>query len=112
MIQVELKGLSEEFPSKMNMNEPDSWIEWRNLDLYDHSKQRSISEWFYVAACSPQYLEGATSLSAPEKRAIMVQDHFDEAALLEFSRKKFQSLSFDSWDDFYEKMTTEFIYED
>jgi hypothetical protein len=115
MIEVELKGLKNNGFGNENHYEDgkDSWIEWRLLDLVETESGRSItdSESFYVAACSPQYTS-MQQLSDQEKKAFLTQEVYNEEELKSFARSKFDQLSFEGWDDFYGKMSAEFIYED
>ena len=47
-----------------------------------------------------------------DSRAILIQDTYDEDRLLNFANEKIKHLQFVNWDDFYEKMSREFVYED
>jgi len=112
-MEVELRGLESVFPEE-NINDGHGyWIEWRALDLYDPVRRQKVSEWFYVAACSPRYLtDNPKGLSQDDQEQLLVQDVFNEEALVLFATKKFRALSFSSWDDFYDKMSKTFMYEE
>lgn len=111
MLSISFQGLGNEFNRELRPNNTNVWIRWRYLILFDHGTEQTISEWFYVAACSKEYIL-KNNLSKSEKEATLIQNDFDEDALLEFARGKFNAMSFKNWDDFYSQMSKSFVYED
>lgn len=111
MLTITFQGLGNEFNSDLHSNNDSTWIQWRHLILFDLGTGQNVAEWFYVAACSKEY-SLKNDLSEVEKVAMLVQDTYDEDALLEFAREKFDAMSFRDWDDFYTQMSKSFVYED
>lgn len=88
-------------------------ITWCSLSLTDMSTGTEISEWYYVSSCSIDYFrKNQEKLSKVEQNANLVQEVYDEDALNEFAKAKFAQMQFTDWDDFYKKMSQEFVYED
>lgn len=89
------------------------WVEWRALNLLDTLRGRGVAEEFWVAACDEHYCEQSVAKEFPDKRgAFLVQAEFGEVELEDFARRKFMKLSFMNFDDFFRKMSAEFIWED
>lgn len=107
MIEVKLQGFVESENTRQEIDNGTGWIEWRILDLADRDKVNP--EWFYVAACNQYYFD---KLPRDSRSGYFVQDMFDAGQLLSSVRKVFEKLTFDNWDDFYDKMSKHFMYED
>lgn len=113
MLIIKIEGLDIAEGTMHSNESQNQWIKWRSLKLRDTENGQIITEWFYVAACSPQYLSVNTSnLTASEHNAILVTDVFSEDDLLKFASAKFEKMHFTNWDDYYKKMEKEFAYED
>jgi hypothetical protein len=65
-------------------------------------------------ACNKTYFDEVSETEEwmKDSRAILIQDTYDEDRLLNFANEKIKHLQFVNWDDFYEKMSREFVYED
>jgi hypothetical protein len=87
------------------------WIEWRALSLVDNDNAAPIAEWFYVAACNRYYYDN-TIKNDNEQNGYFLQEVFDEAMLFRSALSEFNRLTFTDWDDFYDKMSKVFIYEE
>ena len=114
MLRIKLEGLLSEPDSHKATKDKQGWAEWRALQLIDEQQKSSVAEWFYVVACNQIYFDEVLIGEdwARESRAIQIQSHYDEKLLQEFADEKIKRLEFNSWDDFYEKMPQEFVYED
>ena len=113
MFSIDLLSIEKEFDDLKADNDDNSWIEWRYLEIIDNVSKRRVAEWFYVGACSQKYMvKNAIDLTEIEKKSIIIQEVFDEKALFDFAKEKFSRLEFNNWDEFYERMSKEFVHED
>lgn len=111
MIKVQLVGFVTEPESERIIDDNKGWVVWRSLELIDTSNKSQIAEWFYVAACN-RYFYDNVALKEGDGHGYYIQDKFDENELLKSVLADFEELSFETWDDFYIKMSKKFIYED
>jgi len=113
MLNIELRGVVKSFEQDQEKTDVNSWVVWRRLVLHDLDQDVDIPEWFYIVACSQEYLvENPNKFSETERRQVVVQKTFNEAALEESAVQRFNALSFSNWDEFYRKMPEVFIHED
>ena len=112
MLNIKFHSISEDFPDQRR-DIDDAWIQWCGLRLKDQSRNAEIPERFYVVACSQEYLgTHKVELSdAEDTNALLLQRRFNHEQVLSFARDKFNALAFENWDDFYKKMSGEFVYE-
>lgn len=112
MIELNMIGFVKDsnFKSRQEVDNSKGWVEWRILDLAD--KDNVNPEWFYAAACNQYYYDTVANKDGSHPHGYYIQKQFDENALCESARVDFEKLSFKDWDDFYKKMSQEFIYED
>lgn len=116
MINVEIKSVQVDtlIPDTVDFGKKDTpWLAWLMIHLWDIDQNREIPEWFYAAACSRQYLENEQlGKDNIDERKVIVQDNFSIEDASTIVRKKFAGLSFESWDEFYAKMTDAFFYDE
>ena len=114
MLNVKLEGLLNEPYGRKQTKDKKGWAEWRALRLSDQDQRKGIAEWFYLMACNQIYFDEVSRTEAwmRDSRAILIQDAYDEYQLLNFANEKIKHLLFANWDDFYEKMSKEFVYEE
>lgn len=109
MINIELKGFEQSNSNRQEIDNGKGWIEWRTLDLL---YKGGNPEWFYVAACNQYYFDKKQLSNEAAEFGYFIQENFDEAQLLSDVCAVFNTLEFSDWDDFYDKMTKKFIYEE
>jgi hypothetical protein len=114
MLNIKLEGLIDEPYTSKRTNDGKGWAVWRAIRLSDQDQRRGIAEWFYLMACNKTYFDEVSETEEwmKDSRAILIQDTYDEDRLLNFANEKIKHLQFVNWDDFYEKMSREFVYED
>ena len=114
MLNVKLEGLLNEPDSHKQTKDRQGWAEWRALQLSDQEQKRGIAEWFYLMACNQVYFDEMSAVEGwmKDSHAILMQDTYNENQLLQFANDKIHRLQFTDWEDFYKKMSQEFIYED
>lgn len=110
--EFEFRGLIKEPQSLHRIDCRRGWAQWRALNLYDRLRNRGVAEWFYVVACNRHYLERISSSYYGKEGAFLVQEEFNENDLIRFAQDKMSKLTFSSFDDFFKKMSLEFIWED
>ena len=89
------------------------WYAAVALTLRDESAGRAVSEWFYLIACSKEYHDRPFKRGpALQKQYTIVQEEFDLEQIREIARKKLSKIRAANWDDFYEQMRRDFLWED
>ncbi len=120
MVSVKLNNVfiehgEKELLSKSLGQKNTRWYAAVALDLTDLSSNQKIAEWFYLMLCSPEYAK------QPFKRGphietdqpyVVVQDQLDMDKALKIAEDKVKIIQADNWDEFYTKMSEEFLYED
>jgi hypothetical protein len=117
MLNIELKDVLVETESKpiltKTFGQKDTrWCASIALRLI-HNDTDAIAEWFYLFACSPEYIDHPVRKGlVPSRKFTIIQNEFNIEAIEQIARDKLKSIKPNNWDEFYAQMSKEFLYED
>lgn len=92
------------------------WYALVALALEDLSLDKTpapVAEWFYLVACSEEYIKRPSSKGPLlDEKFLIVQQSFNLLEIEKAAQERIASIKAESWDEFYEKMQLYFLYED
>src|SRR5581483_12187972 len=82
------------------------WYATVALDLFDEHRQMKVAEWFYLIACSPQYLQDPLKRGPRDigEKYLVVQDSFNLEEVEDIAEQKMATIKPKNWDEFYAQM--------
>lgn len=113
LVDVFVEHRKKEFRTSVFGKRNTRWYAAVALHLIDEPTRESLAEWFYLVVCSKKY-EEKPFRKGPVLHAgyLVIQDEFDLNEVFSIALKKMEKINANSWDDFYEQMQKEFLYDD